>query len=225
MTSLQLPAGLDGAAQGGGGSPTGRIDLCELAAAPPAARVTAIGSTPGGLSEIEAAERLRRFGQNEPVAPERRRVLVTFLAIFTHTLALLLWFAAGLAFAAGIPELGGAIVAVVAINGVFAFFQEHRAEQAVAALMRRVAGQVRVLRNGQERLVPAMDIVPGDVVRLAAGDVVPADCLLVETDNLTLDLSLITGESVPVARDAEPVTESGVPPWNSPASPRPVRRS
>jgi sodium/potassium-transporting ATPase subunit alpha len=199
-------------ARPGADLPADPVDLATLAALPPTARLDRLGTAARGLTEAEAAARLQRCGPNEPVAPERRRVLVAFLANFTHTLALLLWFAAGLAFAAGIPELGGAIVAVVAINGVFAFFQEHRAEQAVAALMRRVAVQARVVRDGRERLLPAMDLVPGDVIRLAAGDVVPADCLLLETDNLTVDLSLITGESAPAARDAEPVVADGVAP-------------
>ncbi|WP_437608044.1 HAD-IC family P-type ATPase [Sorangium sp. So ce834] len=113
---------------------------------------------------------------------------------------MLLWLGAGLAFAAGAPELGFAIVAVVVLNGVFAFVQEHRAEQVVSSLMRRVAVRARVARAGVERRVPARELVPGDVVRLAAGEIVPADCILLGADSLSIDLSMLTGETAPVAR-------------------------
>jgi calcium-translocating P-type ATPase len=176
--------------------------ISRLAAAAPAERLRLLDSAAGGITSDEAIRRRRVYGDNEPVRPERTRLLTTFAGNFTHTLALLLWFAAGLSFAAGIPELGAAIVAVIGVNGVFAFLQEYRAEQVVRTLMRRVAVQARAVRGGVEQGIPAVDLVPGDVVRLAAGDVVPADCVLLATDNLTLDLSMITGESLPVERNA-----------------------
>ena len=87
-----------------------------LAAAGPAERLRLLGSSPEGLDSSEAAARLARFGPNEPGRQVSSDPLRAFASQFGHTLALLLWFAAGLAFAAGIPELGGAIVAVVAIR-------------------------------------------------------------------------------------------------------------
>jgi calcium-translocating P-type ATPase len=180
--------------------------LAALAASSPADRLRLLASHAGGITSEEALRRRRAYGANEPVRPERTRILATFAGNFTHTLALLLWFAAGLSFASGIPELGAAIVAVIGINGVFAFLQEHRAEQVVRSLMRQVAVQARVLRGGSEQRIPAVDLVPGDVVRLAAGDIVPADCVLLATDNLTVDLSMITGESTPVQRDARVIS-------------------
>jgi sodium/potassium-transporting ATPase subunit alpha len=173
-----------------------------MAAAGPEERLRLLGSTPTGLGSDEAARRLRDLGPNAPPAPARQRPLLRFLANFTHTLALLLWFAAGLAFGTGVPELGIAIVAVIAVNGVFAFVQEHRAEQVVESLMRQVAVQALVRRDGRERRIAAVDLVPGDVVRLAAGDIVPADCALLSADNLSLDLSMLTGETLPVERTA-----------------------
>jgi len=139
------------------------------------------------------------------VTPPSQRPLRLFLANFTHTLALLLWLAAALAFVAGITELGTAILAVIGINGVFAFVQEYRAEQVVASLMRRVAVRARVVRVGQERWLPAHELVPGDVIRLSAGDVVPADAALLTAEGLTIDLSLLTGETIPVERDPAPL--------------------
>ncbi len=124
-------------------------------------------------------------------------------ANLTHPLALLLWFGAVMAFAADAPELALAIVAVIAINGAFAVFQEYRAERVVQALLARAALSTRVTRGGVEHVVPASEVVPGDLIALAAGDVVPADCVLVSAEGLSLDLSLLTGETRPVHRTAE----------------------
>ncbi len=179
-------------------------DLGAIAAMSPPARLAALASSLAGLDSPEARRRLERWGPNEPVHPQRTRPLFAFAANFVHTLALLLWFAAGLAFAAGAPELGGAIIAVVAVNGAFAFVQEYRAGQVIEGLMRSVAVQARVVRDGSEHLAGARDLVPGDIVHIAAGDIVPADCALLVADNLTLDLSMISGETIPVERTPEP---------------------
>ena len=178
----------------------------ELAALPPEERPDRLASTGRGLRDAEAARRLDAHGANEPVRAARRRPLRSLLGQFTHMLALLLWFGAGLAFAAGIRELGTAIIAVVLINGLFAFLQEYRAEQVMAALMKRVAVQTRVLRNGEPQRLPAAALVPGDVILLAAGDIAPADGVLLEADGLSIDLSMLTGESLAVERQADAVT-------------------
>ena len=130
------------------------LSAARLAAATPPERLALVDSTPMGLSEEEARRRLRQFGPNEPVKPSSQRPLRLFLANFTHTLALLLWLAAALSFVAGIAELGTAIVAVILINGVFAFVQEYRAEQVVESLMRRVAVRARAVRDRRERWLP-----------------------------------------------------------------------
>jgi len=178
----------------------------ELAAADAAGRLRLLGSSEGGLGVPEAQARLRHFGPNVPVREEERHLLQEFLGNFTHTLALLLWFAAGLAFAAGIHELGAAILAVVLINGVFAFIQEYRAGQVVAGLLQRVALRARVVREGEPLDIEARSLVPGDVFVLEAGDVVPADAVLLSSEALAVDLSLLTGETLPVERDAAPVS-------------------
>lgn len=184
-------------------------DAVALASLQPADRLTQLASGQTGLTASEAAERLTRFGPNEPVGTESAHPVRAFLGQFTHTLALLLWFAAGLAFAAGIPELGGAVLAVILLNGVFAFVQEHRAEQVVRALMRNVAARARVFRDGALTVVPASGLVPGDIVRLVAGDIAPADCSILESDDVTVDLSMLTGETVPVDRSSEAAQANG----------------
>lgn len=101
------------------------------------------------------------------------------------------------------PQLGWAIWTVVVINGVFSFWQEFQAERTLAALTRALPSQVQVWRDGQLGFLPAEELVAGDRIRLEEGDRVPADCRLSEAHALYLDLSVLTGESLPVARRSE----------------------
>lgn len=186
------------------------MDIGRLCALAPDQRYQALGTSPRGLGPDEAARRLAVYGRNELLPPAIARAHVgALVAALTHRLALLLWFAAAMALAAGAPALAVAIVAIVVINAVFAFLQEHRAERVVEALLARAAIVTRVVRAGDEASASAELLVPGDLVRLAAGSVVPADCVLVRADALSLDLSPLTGESAPVTRTAEPVGHAG----------------
>jgi sodium/potassium-transporting ATPase subunit alpha len=186
------------------------VELAALCGEDPAQRFAALASGPGGLSDATAAARLARYGPNSVERDAARSRLHLLASNFIHPLALLLWFGATMAFAAAALALGIAIVAVVVINGVFATIQEERAERVVEALLARSAPSANVIRGGRERVVPAKEIVPGDLVALSMGAVVPADCVLVQTDSLSLDLSLLTGESVPVTRSAEPDEREGI---------------
>lgn len=151
-----------------------------------------------GLSDIEAQARRKTFGPNRLPQARGTPVWRVALAQFTHFFALLLWIAALFAFVAGMPQLALAIVAVILLNGIFAFVQEYRAERAAEKLRTLLPQRVTVRRDGQERLIDAAELVPGDVVILRAGDRVPADIELVEVDDFGLDVSTFTGESVPV---------------------------
>jgi calcium-translocating P-type ATPase len=115
---------------------------------------------------------------------------------FTHLFAVLLWVAAALAGVAGLAELAVAIVVVVVVNGVFAFAQEFRADHAAERLRDLMPVRATVVRDGTARLVPAVDLVPGDVVLLEAGDRISADLRLEQCLGLAVDESLLTGESV-----------------------------
>jgi calcium-translocating P-type ATPase len=166
-----------------------------------------LGSRPGGLAEREAEWRLAQYGPNEITRRARRRWWRDVTAQLTHPLALLLWAASVLAWLAGTPVLAGAIVAVVLGNAVFALVQERQAERAVEALAAFLPDQVVVLRDGRRRSVDARLLVPGDVIVLEEGDCVPADARIVE-GGLQVDTSALTGESVPVTREAgEPESE------------------
>lgn len=164
--------------------------------------VTALGSGPEGLRQQEALERLARYGPNLLPALRRRPLLLRLMDQMGHFMALLLWIAGGLAFASGTPQLGWAIWAVVLINGFFSFWQEFQAERALEALSRSLPRQVQVWRDGELRQLAADQLVAGDRVALEEGDRIPADCRITRALALSLDLAALTGESLPVARQA-----------------------
>jgi magnesium-transporting ATPase (P-type) len=132
------------------------------------------------------------------------------MAQVTHTLALLLWAAALLAFLAGLPELGWAVLAIILINAAFSFWQEYRASQVVRALQERMPLAARVLRDGIEHRARARELVPGDVIILRRGDRVPADARILRDSDLRLDYSILTGESELVPRSAGTAANTAV---------------
>jgi calcium-translocating P-type ATPase len=168
-----------------------------------------------GLAAGEAERRRREFGPNRVEEIERSALIVRFLKNFTHFLALILWLAAGLAFVAeqfapseGMQTLGWAIVGVIVINGAFSFVQEWRAERAFAALQKLLPRSVKVIREGRLELGNAEDLVPGDVVMLEDGDLIPADCRVLQTFGLRVSNATVTGESMPLGRDEQPSKEN-----------------
>ena len=136
---------------------------------------------------------------------------------FTHPLALLLWGAAALAAVAGIAPVAIAVVVVIVLNAGFAFVQERQAERAVEALQRYLPAQAKVLRDGQPHEVDAAQLVPGDVLVIEEGDRISADARLIE-GAVEVDISTLTGESVPVSRSADLLDP------NRPAAPGPRPR-
>ncbi|MEU8246832.1 cation-transporting P-type ATPase [Nonomuraea sp. NPDC048916] len=175
-----------------GVDPTERLDLL----------LRDLRSARSGLSSREAARRLVHFGPNELRRRGGRRWPRELARQFTHPLALLLWVAAILAWAAGIIAVAVAIVVVVVINAAFAFAQEVQAERAVEALAAYLPVQAKVLRDGRPQMVPAVELVPGDVLVIEEGDRISADARLIE-GGIELDLSMLTGEAMPVFRSAE----------------------
>ncbi|MBI5015677.1 MAG: cation-transporting P-type ATPase [Deltaproteobacteria bacterium] len=166
--------------------------------------LTALGTRPGGLTSLEADERLARFGPNAIARIRAEPLLRRFAANFTHLMACLLWVGGLVGFAARMPELGIAIWLVNVINGVFSFWQEFRAGKAVEALRQVLPQQARVLRGGQEGRVPAEQVVPGDVVILSEGDRISADARVIAEAELRVDQSTLTGEAHPARKAADP---------------------
>ena len=166
---------------------------------------------PEGLTSAEAQHRLQEFGPNQVERVRGEPLWLQFLKEFTHFFAVILWVAAALAFYAdwnepgqGMGALGGAIVGVIVVNSIFSFVQVYRAERALSALEKLLPHQVRVLRNGAFELRPAAELVPGDVIALEAGDISPADCRLIEAFSVRVNNATVTGESVPLVREAAP---------------------
>ncbi len=162
------------------------------------ATLEATDSGPDGLDEAEAARRLARHGRNELVEKGATGPLRLLWEQLTAVMVLILIGAAALSLVLGKFLEAGAIGAIVVLFALLGFLQEYRAEKAIAALRRLAVPNVRVVRGGQPMDVPAVDLVPGDVVVLEAGNVVPADLRLVETASLRIQESALTGESEPV---------------------------
>lgn len=167
-----------------------------------------LGTSEEGLSEEEARLRLSRHGFNELARPPGRSLLLRFLDQLIHLMAILLWVAGGLAFLSGTPQLGWAIWAVILINALFSFWQEYKAERALSELKKMLPTQAKVYRQGLLKVILARELVPGDIVHLEEGDSISADARLISADMLLVDLSPLTGESVPVARHPEEVSLS-----------------
>ncbi|MGZ4144966.1 MAG: cation-translocating P-type ATPase [Actinomycetota bacterium] len=168
-------------------------------------------SSPDGLSSDDAAARLRSAGPNRLPEPQGPAPLRELLGQFIHFFALMLWAAAALAFVGKMPQLGVAIIAVVVVNGIFAFVQEFRADRAARALGALLPPRALVVRDGRKAVVGAEDVVPGDVLVLSEGDRICADGRVISCEGLKVDLSMLTGESEPVARSDEPASGPGDP--------------
>ena len=166
-------------------------------------------SSATGLTSEEARRRLAESGPNVLSEAKGPNWAARFGRNFIHLFALLLWGGAGLALLAGTPELSVAIVAVIVVNAIFSFAQEFRAERAVEALKRILPQHARVRRDGRPQEITAEELVPGDIVLLAAGDRISADGELLADVELKLDISTLTGESRPVRRQAGAAAHGG----------------
>ncbi|MFH0824994.1 MAG: cation-translocating P-type ATPase [Pseudomonadota bacterium] len=164
-----------------------------------------------GLSQDAAEERLAEIGPNElreaPRPPFWRLVLEQFESFVVMMLVV-----AGVVSALlGDYVEAAAIIAIVALNAVIGVIQESKAEEALAALRKMAAPNATVIRDGSHSVIPSRELVPGDIVVLEAGNFVPADVRLVEAVNLRIEEAALTGESVPVEKDAEAALEENIP--------------
>ena len=175
-----------------------------------------LGSGPAGLGQDEADARQLELGKNLIESGKKRSPILAFLSNFTHLMAILLWVAGVIAFVAGLPELGIAVWLVNVINGVFSFWQEHRASQATEALKKMLPAYTTVIRDGAEQKVLAEDLVPGDVMVLAEGDKISADARVISASDLQINQSTLNGESTPSRKTADAVLEEGLSPAEMP---------
>ena len=152
-----------------------------------------------GLTSAEATRRRATYGPNRLPSPRRPSAARRLAGHLVHFFALMLWVAGGLAFLAGLPQLGVAIFVVIVVNALFAFVQEGRADRAADRLRGLLPRRVTVRRDARLQEVEAEDVVVGDLLVLGSGDRIPADATVTSAHSLLVDTSSLTGESEPVA--------------------------
>ena len=167
-----------------------------------------LGSSPDGLSQAEAQKRLTQYGPNE-IVEKKTNELLKFLSYFWGPIPWMIEAAVVLsAVARHWPDFGIILVLLVA-NAVVGFWEEHQAGNAIDALKATLAIKARVKRDGKWVTPPARELVPGDVIRVRLGDIVPADARLLEGDPVEVDQSALTGESLPATRNSGEAIFSG----------------
>ena len=162
-------------------------------------------SSEKGLDPSEAAARLQKYGPNRLPAGKKRGPVARFFSQFNNILIYVL-------LAAGFTKLmlnlwldAGIIFGVVVLNALLGFIQEGKAEKALDSIRNMLSAEARTMRSGETRMIPAEQLVPGDVVLLESGDKIPADLRLIEAKNLRTEEAALTGESVPSEKTVEPV--------------------
>ena len=169
----------------------------------PASSVNNHGSvTLQGLSQSEASKRLEEYGPNRLPEPHLPGAVEIFFRQFLSPFIYILLIAAILSFVFQQMASGVFICAVLLLNAIIGTVQEYSAQQAAAALKKMVKGEAHVIRDGEHLRIDAEDLVPGDLVSLTSGDKIPADIKLLSTDELTVDESMLTGESLAVIKDS-----------------------
>ncbi len=163
-----------------------------------------------GLAPEEARARLGRYGRNELVEGRRRTVLAMLLGQFADFMIIVLIAAAVIAGIIGEVSDTAAIVVIVILNAVLGFAQEYRAEQAMTALKKLAAASAVVIRSGKHQTIPGSELVPGDIVVLDAGRVVPADLRIIEAARLSVEEAALTGESAAVEKHSRPLQDDSI---------------
>ncbi len=166
--------------------------------------------TETGLSENEAQRRQSEIGPNELIEKGRRGTFSILLAQFTEVLVMILLAAAAVSFFLHEYIDASVILVIVILNAILGFWQEYQAENAMAALKKLAVPTVRVRRGGVEKEISAKDLVPGDVILLETGNIVPADARLVEAAHFKTQESALTGESESVEKSLDPLTSEHI---------------
>jgi len=187
-------------------APFGELDLSDAAGLAPDEALARLGSGLDGLSSADAAERLHRFGPNA-LATHRVRATAVLLRQIRNPILVLLFGAALVSGLTGGGTNAVIIAVIVALSVGLGFFNEYRAEVAMASLRGKIRHEAEVVRNGRATRVPVTTLVPGDLVLLRIGGLVPADLRLLKIEELECDEGVLTGESMPVAKSVASSTE------------------
>jgi Ca2+-transporting ATPase len=173
--------------------------------------IETLDSSLQGLSSIEAQRRLEKYGPNELTEKKKKTLIMMFLDQFKDFMIMILIAAAIISGILGEPSDTIAIVVIVILNAVIGFIQEYRAEKAMAALKKMAAHSAVALRDRQPTQLPASQLVPGDIVFLEAGKVVPADMRLIGVAQLKVEEATLTGESVPAEKFVQELGDPSIP--------------
>ena len=160
-------------------------------------------SSPQGIDEAEAERRLAKFGANELAAKKKRNVVLLYLSYFVNPLIIFLAVIGVLSYFLSSEISGEIIFAMVLISVSLTFYEEYNAQDAADRLRKMIRSTAAVVRGGVEKEIPLRLLVPGDVVRLAAGDLIPADCAIISCKDFYVNQSSLTGESLPVEKTCE----------------------
>src|SRR2546426_447287 len=186
----------------------------------PEAVLQRLESSPIGLTTRESAARLARVGPNELVQTTRISPLRILLSQFTDVLVIVLIIAAIISAALGLAQNETSdlydailIIAIVIMNAVLGFLQEYRAERSLEALKTLAAPRAHVVREGAVVAIPSRELVPGEVIVLAAGDRVPAGARLLEAASLRVDEASLSGGSLPLGKAAPALSPATSPAW------------
>ena len=172
---------------------------------------TRLDTSAQGLSSEQAKLHLQNYGANLVAEPHHRSLLTMFMLQFNDFMVIVLLVAALISGVIGEPLDTIAILVIVSLNAIIGTIQEYRAERAVSALRDMAAPDARVLRNNQLITIAAKELVPGDVVMLEAGNIVPADLRLISSSDLAVDESALTGESLAVSKQASDLSGQDIP--------------
>lgn len=170
-----------------------------------------LGASPKGFTAAEAEELLLRYGPNELIEKQKKGLFLMFLDQFRDFMIIVLIAAAVIAGVIGEASDTIAIIVIVVMNAVIGFVQEYRAEKAMELLKKMSANTALVLRDGAVAEIPALQLVPGDVVSLESGKIVPADMRVIESTRLMVEEATLTGESLPVEKQVDPLPDAQLP--------------
>ena len=164
-------------------------------------------ATPEGLTADEAKKRLRVYGPNNMVSESRFTPLLSFFRLLINPLVIILLIASVISLVLGDPVGGLIIISIVLLSVILNFFMEFQARRAAEEIRKQVATTAAVMRDGHEQELPVAELVPGDIVHLNAGDLVPADCRILDAIDLHVRESALTGESLPVEKTANDLVD------------------
>ena len=173
--------------------------------------IVQIGGSLEGLSNTDAAARLRYNGPNRLPAPPKKHPFLRFLYQFHNILIYVLLCAAAITALLHHWSDTAVILAVVVANALIGFIQERKAQKALEAIRQMLSPHAAVIRDGMRMTIDSEELVYGDIVLLEAGDKVPADLRLIKVHSLQVQESILTGESVPVEKDAAKVLDKEIP--------------